>query len=129
MECDVKTETEPPHLLVTVRGQMDFEECRQLLNDITAEASAQAFPPMLFNLLELQATVSATDLFQLMAGVRDTQIGVKNRVAVVGQLRPPFDRLGYAVEIASRRGLQFQGFRDLDQAREWLGGGLVAGPA
>ena len=122
MSYDLKLEATPRHLAMTLCGQMNYEACREAMEVLVTEAVAREFPPILVDLLEMEADLSATELFELVDGVKDSGFGSRSRVAVVGQLRPPFDRLGFAVEIAEHRGLQMQGFRCPDQARAWLAG-------
>ncbi len=120
MSYDLKIEKTPQHLAMTLCGQMDYQACCAALEALVTAAAAQAFPPILVDLLEMEADLSATELFELVDGAKDSGFGSRSRVAVVGQLRPPFDRLGFAVEIAEHRGLQVQGFRSPDLARAWL---------
>ncbi len=107
---------------MTLCGQMNYEACREAMEVLVTEAAAREFPPILIDLLELEADLSATEVFELVDGAKDSGFGSRSRVAIVGQLRPPFDRLGFAVEIAEHRGLLVQGFRCPDEARAWLGG-------
>lgn len=122
MPYDLKIETTPRHLAMTLCGRMDYQACCEALETLVSAAAAREFPPILVDLLEMEADLSATELFELVDGAKDSGFGSRSRVAMVGQLRPPFDRLGFAVEIAEHRGLQVRGFRCADQARAWLAG-------
>lgn len=122
MPYDLKFDATPRHLAMSLCGPMNYEACREAMEALVAEATAREFPPILVDLLEMEADLSATEVFELVDGAKDSGIGSRSRVAMVGQLRPPFDRLGFAVEIAEHRGLQVQGFRCPDQARAWLAG-------
>lgn len=120
MEFDLRHETGPCRLTVTVRGPLDFVQARTVVHAMCAEAAAREFPPILVDVLEVEADMSATELLELIGSATDTGLGSRSRVAIVGRTRGEFDRLGFLMELASHRGMQLQRFADTEPAEAWL---------
>src|SRR3990167_45334 len=109
MSFDLKLEATPRYLAMTLCGQMNYEACREAMDVLVAEAVARDFPPILVDLLELEADLSATEVFELIDGAKDSGFGSRSRVAVVGLLRRPLDRHASRAENQKNRGRQGEG--------------------
>jgi hypothetical protein len=106
-------------LIATPQGQLDFEKSRKLLDSLASASSSLVTHEILLDMRHTQLALTATELWQLAAGLSRRRTTFSGKVAVLAR-SPVAGRAAFFALCAQNRGFPVSAFTSFEEAVNWL---------
>ena len=103
-----------------VDGHFDLERSRQLLKDLAGFTQDNPGQNILLDGREATSDLTTVDIFNLVSGLFEAGVGVRNKLAMLNRPKDDFDRAAFLELCAKNRGFNISAFRDFEEALAWL---------
>ena len=127
MAHDIRVIPATAFLRAEIRGRLDVPATRQLLQKLAASCADHPQRAMVVDFRDVPEDdptprLSSTELAELLGELLKTGLGFANKVAVLRNPRPGFDRAKLFELMAADRGRNVGVFDDFESAFRWLFG-------
>jgi hypothetical protein len=119
MPTQVKIIRASDFLVVTPKGQVDFEKSKRLLMTIGSASATLVAHEILLDMRSAQSELSATDLWHLAAELSRRRRAFPGKIAVLCRFSGSGQAAFFAL-CAQNRGFPVSAFTSFEDAVEWL---------
>ena len=126
MARDIRVIPASDFLQADVDGRLDLTASKQLLLQLAAATADTPERAVVVDFRDVPEAsgrrMSSTELAELVGALLKTDLGVRNKVAVLRKPTPGFDRAKFFELMAAGRGRSIAAFDDFEAAFLWLFG-------